>query len=159
MKQQYSAGIITYTINNEHNILYLLLRYGAGHWDFPKGKIEQGETKQDAALRELMEETGLTAEIDNNFEEEIKYIFTDFEALAKEQVLAKDGAQAGDKQLTQKTVYFFIGKATRTNVILSHEHTNYKWLLYKQAVDLLTYDNAKELLKKADQYIITQNNN
>ena len=41
MKHIYSAGIITYTIDNDI-ILYLLLRYGAGHWDLPKGKIESG---------------------------------------------------------------------------------------------------------------------
>lgn len=136
MKQQHSAGIITYTLDDNNEILYLLLRYGAGHWDLPKGKIESGETKQEAALRELMEETGLTADIDNNFEETITYIFTEC-----------------DKQLTQKTVYFFTGKATSTKVILSHEHTDYTWLPYEQALELLTYDNAKNLLEKADRYI------
>jgi len=143
MKQIHSAGIITYTTDNNETILYLLLRYGAGHWDLPKGKIESGETKQEAALRELMEETGLTAELDNDFEETIGYIFTDY-----------------DKQLAQKTAYFFIGRATNKNVKLSDEHTDYKWLPYKDALEQLTYDNAKTLLKKAHKHIIaTQKNN
>ena len=137
MKHIHSAGIITYTIDND-KILYLLLRYGAGHWDLPKGKIENGETKQEAALRELMEETGLTVELDNNFEETIGYIFTDH-----------------DKQLAQKTAYFFVGRATNTNVTLSHEHTDFKWLPYKDALEQLTYDNAKTLLKKANKHIIS----
>ena len=137
MKQIHSAGIITYTTDNDETILYLLLRYGAGHWDLPKGKIEPGETKQEAALRELMEETGLTAELDKGFEKEIKYIFTDY-----------------DKQLAQKTAYFFVGRATSNAVKLSDEHTDYKWLPYKDALKQLTYDNAKTLLKKAHKYII-----
>ncbi|HLW73073.1 MAG TPA: NUDIX domain-containing protein [Candidatus Babeliales bacterium] len=140
MKQLYSAGIITYTTDDD-TILYLLLRYGAGHWDLPKGKIEPGETKEEAALRELMEETGLTAVINENFEESVHYIFTDY-----------------DKQLAQKTAYFFVGKATDKHVKLSHEHTDFKWLPYKDAVEQLTYDNAKRLLKKAHKYIMTYPN-
>jgi bis(5'-nucleosidyl)-tetraphosphatase len=138
MKQLHSAGIITY-IEEHDGILYLILQYGAGHWDFPKGKIEEGETKQEAALRELMEETGLTAEIDDTFEETFQYVFTDY-----------------DGQLAQKTVYFFVGKANSRDVKLSDEHIDYTWLSYKDAVEQLTYDNAKELLKKADGYIQKQ---
>ena len=113
------------------------MHYGAGHWDFPKGKIEPGETKQEAALRELMEETKLTAQLDDNFEETIQYIFTDY-----------------DKKLAQKMVYFFIGKATSSQVKLSHEHTDYTWLPYNDALKQLTYDNARTLLKKANKHII-----
>ena len=72
MEQVYSAGIITYTTDNDH-IEYLLLHYRDGHWDFPKGKLEPRETKQEAAHRELYEETGLTAELDNDFEETFSY--------------------------------------------------------------------------------------
>ena len=160
MKHQYSAGIIIY--KKEHDtILYLLLRYGAGHWDFPKGKIEAGETKQEAALRELKEETNLTAHIDDNFEETIHYIFTDYmseEALRKSsEALREGGAKSDDKKVTKKTVYFFTGQATLTNVTLSHEHTDFAWLPYKDALQLLTYDNAKELLKKANKHNLLTN--
>src|SRR5579863_9043997 len=112
MKHLFSAGIIIYRIENEQ-IEYLLLQYGAGHWDFAKGKIEKDETKKEAALRELHEETGLTAHIEPNFEETFSYIFHDY-----------------DKQLAQKTIHFFVGKATHHKVILSHEHTDYVWLPY-----------------------------
>ena len=43
----------------------LLLRHssvssrGGGHWDFPKGHIDDGETEIQTALRELEEETGI----------------------------------------------------------------------------------------------------
>ena len=134
MKQIHSAGVIIYTIKN-NTILYLILQYGAGHWDLPKGKIEKEETKQEAALRELMEETGLTAELNNGFEETIHYIFTDY-----------------DKQLAQKTVYFFTGHATSTDVKLSDEHTAFKWLPYNDALEQLTYDNAKKVVKKANKH-------
>jgi mutator protein MutT len=133
MKHQYSAGIIIYKKEND-TILYLLLKYIGGHWDFPKGKMEPGETKQQAALRELKEETNLTAQIDDNFEETIQYVFM------------------YNREKTTKTVYFFTGQALTTDVKLSHEHTDYAWLPYQNALEQLTYDNAKEILNLADQY-------
>lgn len=138
MKQQHSAGIIVYK-KEDDTILYLLLRYSAGHWDFPKGKIESGETKEEAALRELKEETNLRAQIDDNFEETIGYIFW------------------YDKQLTQKTVYFFTGQATSNDIQLSDEHTDFAWLPYKEALERLTYDNAKGLLKKINNQNLLTN--
>jgi bis(5'-nucleosidyl)-tetraphosphatase len=135
MKQQYSAGIIIYT-KKDSTILYLLLRYGSGHWDFPKGKIEAGETKQEAALRELKEETNLTAQIDDNFEKTIQYVFTDY--ISKEAIT--------------KTVYFFTGHALTTDVKLSHEHTDFTWLPYQEAVAKLAYNNAKEILIAANTH-------
>ena len=135
MEHVHSAGIIVYrTINDIPE--YLLLQYGAGHWDFAKGKMEQGETKEQAALRELQEETGLSARIEADFEESFSYIFHNY-----------------DKKLAQKTVYFFVGPATTTAVTLSNEHIDYAWLPYKKALKQLTYDNAKKVLKKAHKYI------
>ena len=61
MKAVQSAGIVVYYQENKH-IEYLVLQYAAGHWDFEKGHIETGETKEEAAKRELMEEAGLQAE-------------------------------------------------------------------------------------------------
>jgi len=149
MKHVYSAGIIVYT--KESNIvLYLLLKYGAGHWDFPKGKIEKGETKQQAALRELKEETNLTAQIDDSFEETIEYVFIDY-------LSSEASAKEGDKNIAKKTAYFFTGQALTTDVKLSHEHTDFTWLPYKDALEQLTYDNAKEILKKANQHILLTN--
>jgi len=132
----YSAGIITYIIKNKEP-LYLLLHYTAGHWEFPKGTMEPGENKQETANRELYEETGLTASIDDDFEESIQYFFV-----------------THDKQKVLKTVYFFTGKANTDVVTLSHEHVDFIWLPYKEALNQLTYDRSKPLLKKAHKHII-----
>ncbi len=136
MKREYSAGIIVYF---EHKKCreYLLLHYQSGHWDFPKGHIEKDETKQQAALRELKEETMLNASLIEGFEESFSY----FHHLPQ------------TKELSHKTVSFFIGKATSKDVTLSHEHIGYAWLPFDQAFEQLTYDNAKELLKKANHFL------
>lgn len=37
----------------------ILMIHRRGHWDLPKGKLESGEKKWEAAIREVMEETGI----------------------------------------------------------------------------------------------------
>jgi len=135
MSHVYSAGIITYYIDSDQ-VLYLLLHHTAGHWDFPKGTMENNETKQEAAIRELYEETGLTSSVDNNFEEISNYTYT-----------------THLNQSVPKTVYFFTGVVTTKEVILSHEHINYAWLNFASALDQLTHERSKILLKKAHNYI------
>jgi bis(5'-nucleosidyl)-tetraphosphatase len=135
MKQQFSAGIVTYTRTNGE-LEYLLLHYIAGHWDLPKGKIEQGETKEEAAQRELKEETRLTAVIDEGFEEHQTYFFT-----------------APDGTFIQKTVYFFVGHASSKHVALSSEHAGFRWLPFDQAIKHLTFKTTQEIVKKAHVFL------
>ena len=136
MIREFSAGIIIF-YEEKKKKEYLLLHYQSGHWDFPKGHIEKGESKQVAALRELKEETGLDATILDGFEESFEY----WHRLPETQEIA------------HKTVYFFIGQTTSKDVVLSHEHIGFKWLSFKEAMKQLTYDNAREVLKKADVFL------
>jgi len=134
MKKIFSAGLVLFRMV-EGERFYLLLHYPHGHWDLPKGKIEEGESKQEAALRELKEETGLDAQILDGFEEQISYIFRERD------------------ELIEKTVYFMIGQTESEEIKLSHEHVDFAWLPYNQAEGQLTFANAKEILKKSDLFI------
>lgn len=135
MKKYISTGVIVYRILNGQ-LEYLLLHYLAGHWDFPKGKMEPGETYQETALRELYEEAGISAHIQPDFQESFTYTFHDY-----------DGAMA------TKTVHWFLGEAISDEIILSSEHTNSVWLPYQETYDKLTHTNAKLLLKKATVFL------
>jgi 8-oxo-dGTP pyrophosphatase MutT (NUDIX family) len=135
IKQQYSAGVVVYRSNHDGRI-YLLLHYPHGHWDLPKGKMEPGESQQQAALRELFEETGIqNAVLHEGFIISISYMFSQ------------------GKQLVRKTVYYFIAKTTSDQVTLSEEHIGHAWLPYEQAIEQLTFANAKEVLGKAEQFL------
>ncbi len=137
MNFEFSAGVVVY-IQTEQGREYLLLHYEAGHWDFPKGHIEQGETKHEAALRELQEETGIAdITIIDHFEDSFTYFFKN----PQTHVLIK------------KTVYFFIGRSSSKQVTLSDEHVGYEWLPYERAHEQLTYKNAKELLANVDEFL------
>lgn len=61
-----SAGIIVFR-NHGEELQVLMIRYGQNHFSFPKGHIESGESKEDAALRETLEETGVCASIIPDF--------------------------------------------------------------------------------------------
>lgn len=139
MQQLFSAGIIIYRCAANGSIEYLVLRHAPqGHWDFPKGGIEAGENKRQAAHRELMEEAGVEADIDEGFEQSLSYIFT-----------RREGNAA------HKTVTFFVGKACSENVRLSDEHDDYAWLTYEDACKRLTYEVARVMLGHAHNFLQT----
>jgi 8-oxo-dGTP pyrophosphatase MutT (NUDIX family) len=133
LKKERSAGVVVYMEKPDGNH-FLLLNYPTGHWDFVKGKIEQGETLHQTAVRETKEETGISdLEFVEGFEEKINYNFQ-FEG-----------------ELIQKEVVFFLGKTKTHTINVSHEHLDYTWLDYENALEKVTYQNAKNILSKANK--------
>lgn len=131
MIEETSAGIVLFRRENDR-ILFLLLHYPSGHWDFVKGKMEKGETPHETAIRETKEETGITdVTFLDNFEEWIQYNFQ-FEG-----------------ELVNKKVVFFLAETKSKDVEISHEHLDYTWMDYLTAMDKTTFDNAKTVLTKA----------
>lgn len=120
---------------------YLVLHYEAGHWDFPKGHLEEGETEEVAARREIFEETGLRVNgFVPGYREQTSFWFWSYPEVP-----------GGKSRRTKKVVTFFLAETENRDVRLSHEHTGYVWLPYKEAIQLVTYENAKNLLKKAER--------
>jgi bis(5'-nucleosidyl)-tetraphosphatase len=139
MRHLESAGIIVYRKNNS-DISYLLLQYLHGHWDFVKGKLEPGENRREAALRELQEETGITVvTLEPNFSKSLSYVYTE-----------RDGI------VTKKTVHFFVGRVTDTHITLSSEHVDYTWLPLEDALQQLTFKNARDVLTAAHEFILSK---
>ena len=130
-----SCGIVTFReIGTERE--YLVLKYPGGHLDFPKGHIEEGETEHETATRELVEETGIKdVEYVDGFREEIAYRYN------------KKGTPS------HKLVVFFLGKTDAKDCVMSFEHLDYYWLPYDAAYNKTTFDNAKRLLKKAEELL------
>ena len=89
MKHEKSCGIVVFKDNK-----ILLVHHNLGHWGMPKGHVELGETDIDAAMREVFEETGISAYIIDGFKEKITYC-------------PRDGVE--------KDVYFFVGVPNDNN--------------------------------------------
>ena len=135
MKEAISSGVILF--NDNGNVRqYLLLNYPTGHWDFIKGGMEDGENPRQTSIREAKEETGITdIEFIDGYEEKIEYFF-----------------RANNHDIHKKVI-FFLANTNSINVKLSHEHLNFIWLDYENALKKLTYDNAVNLLKKSEQFL------
>ena len=131
MIEETSAGIILFR-KEDSKILFLLLHYPSGHWDFIKGKMEEGESTHETAVREAKEETGITdITFLENFEEWIKY---DFQYQG---------------ELVHKEVVFFLAETKTKEVMISHEHLDYTWMDYNTSMEKTTFDNAKTVLTRA----------
>lgn len=137
MKKEQSAGIVIYYRNPDNGkFYYLLLHYIGGHWDLPKGKVEAGESLEQAAMREVQEETGLIVTPISNFSQTISYYF-------------RDPSHA----LIDKDVTFFVGEVYDRTIRISHEHQGYEWLEIGPALSRLTYNNARNLLSMVNQFV------
>ena len=128
-----SAGVIVYRCTNTQRE-YLLIRNRKGHWDFPKGKQEPGETTVHTALRELREETGLVIEHITGPLSPISWIFKE------------------NSILYQKLGILYLGcVALDAEVHLSSEHTDFAWLTYAEAMKRLQHETSRRLLTEAHQ--------
>ena len=135
VRHERSAGILVYR-GTRDDPQFLLLDYGR-HWDYPKGHVEKGEDDQTAAIRELQEETGIAAiELEDGFKHEMTYFF-----------------RHKKKGLVRKTVVFFLGRTATKEITLSDEHVGATFLPYEQALQRVTYPNAREALKQAKAFL------
>ena len=137
MRKETSAGAVLLCDTSGKNE-FLLLNYPQGHWDFIKGKMEKNETPHETALRETKEETGISnIEFIDGFEENIEYDFK----FKREDV--------------HKKVIFFIAKTDTKKIRLSHEHNDYLWLGYNDALKKTTYQGSKNVLIKANEFLLS----
>ena len=137
IKQDYSYGIVPVRKNPagelEFLVIYQYSWIGDHHyWIFPKGHAEGEEDPQQAALRELTEETGLSATIRD---EQVFFIRYEFR---------------NQEDLIQKEVHFFIGwiEGEQPLTFQPEEVSDAIWLPYQAAHERLSNENAKQLLQK-----------
>lgn len=147
MPRENSAGAIIFRMVDgvPH---YLLLHYPSGHWEFAKGHIEPGESVEQTIIREAEEETGIKdLQITPGFKENSKYFFRKSYGLKGE---AKKKAP-----WVFKLVIFMLAKTETQDVKISKEHIGFAWLPIEEAVKKITFKNARALLQKAHDYIIS----
>ena len=131
-----SCGAIVYKEENGE-LKFLLVHQNNGNYSFPKGHMEEGESELETTLREIKEETNLDVEVDTNFRYEISYFME-------------------HKNVWKDAVYFVATPKTFDLKNQEGEITECVWNNYEKTMELLSFDNIKEVFEKA--YIYIQNN-
>lgn len=123
MKKEKSCGAVI--IQNDK---VLMVKEVVGHWGLPKGHVEENETEIQTAIREVKEETNLDVILDENKRYVISYVT--------------------DKGVDKEVVYFVAESVSGELTRQESEIDIAKWVPISEAVDTITYDNAKEMLAK-----------
>jgi 8-oxo-dGTP pyrophosphatase MutT (NUDIX family) len=133
MKYEKSCGAIVYRKYHGNLQILLIKHVNSGHWSFPKGHVENGETEEETARREIMEETNVDVTIDTTFRETVSY---------------------SPKKDTSKVVVYFLARAKSFSYIPKlDEISEVKWVDIDLARNILTYDNDKSIVTKAKSAI------
>lgn len=134
--REVSAGGVVYRVEDGRP-LFLLIRDSYRNWGFPKGHLEKHELPEAAALREVAEETGLT---DLVMRGELSTIDWHFRFRGK---------------LIHKICHFFLMESEKANTSPQREEgiTACKWVPIDEALALISYANAREVLQRAAEMV------
>lgn len=129
-----SCGFIVYKEENNKNF-YLIIKSHNGDVGFPKGHMEPGENELQTAIRELKEETGIDVDTIHDFRYQIEYPLPRVPDAMKQ------------------TVYF-LGKCASDDIIIQEtEVASAEFVTYDKAIEKLTFEETKNMLKKANDII------
>jgi 8-oxo-dGTP pyrophosphatase MutT (NUDIX family) len=134
-----SAGGIVYRMQ-DGVAFFLLIRDSYRNWGFPKGHLEEGEAPQEAAVREVAEETGLVELRVDGAIETIDWFFR-FRG-----------------KLVHKVCHFYLMRTrhARTNPQREEGITACRWARFDDATRLISYANARAVLVRAHEMVLAE---
>lgn len=134
-----SVGAVVFREERDRR-LYLLLHYPSGHFDFPKGHIESGETEEMTLRRETEEETGIRDLKVFPQRTSIRYFYVAKGNEREKRLRNKRGIWIF------KQVHFYPAQTGEREIKISHEHIGSVWLPYEAALAKVTFENARRIL-------------
>ena len=126
-KKEKSCGVVVFDDNK-----VLLVLHNNGHWGMPKGHVEENETEEETAIREVLEETNINTKIIPGFRKVITY---------------------SPKENTMKDVVYFVGEPISINLKPQEEEVNeVRFVNVEEASNLITYEEDRSVYEKALKY-------
>lgn len=144
-KRDSSAGVIVFHRDGGGCRFLLVLSRQTKRplWEFPKGGIDPGESVEDAAFRELREETGLDradVRVVEGFRASERYRFT-----------VPSGA---GRTVIIKQVTYFLAEARRTDVVVAEaEAMDHGWFEPREAIRRVRYRDRRRILRRAAELV------
>jgi len=134
--EETSAGGVVFRRNGAQPS-FLLIRDSYRNWGLPKGHLEAGEEADEAALREVAEETGLSDLVLHGPIQEIDWFFR------------------FRRRLIHKTCVFFLMESASGDACPQRDEgiTACRWLPFEAALKAVSYANAREVLNRAGQLL------
>lgn len=121
-----SCGVLPYRLFEGQREYLLVFEQFSQCWSLPKGHMEPGETEEQTALRELLEETGLTAELNTRISASVEYaVFS----------------------VARKQVVFFPGLVSGTPRVREGEIERFRWVKAQQLADYLFPDTVQACME------------
>eukprot|EP00123_Amoebidium_parasiticum_P020119 comp42207_c0_seq1/m.47455 comp42207_c0_seq1/g.47455 ORF comp42207_c0_seq1/g.47455 comp42207_c0_seq1/m.47455 type:complete len:162 (-) comp42207_c0_seq1:411-896(-) len=145
LERDYAYGVVPFCVEDKH-AFYLLVKHHAGHWGFPKGHAEAGETNIACALREFEEETGI-AGTEVNLHENIIF--------SSRYVCEKYRKRWGETRRLDKSVVLYLGRLAGKVAARRQEKeiSELGWFEHKTAKGLLTHADDKRILDEAEEAV------
>ena len=129
-----SCGGIIYKKEKEFVKILLVKHTNGGHWSFPKGHVEEGETEVETALREIKEETNLDVKINEKYRYTISY---------------------SPKKEVEKEVVYFLCKFEDGEIDKQEDEIlDIEWVDINDAHNYFIYKNDIEILEKVKSIIL-----
>ncbi|HEY2896719.1 MAG TPA: NUDIX hydrolase [Gemmatimonadaceae bacterium] len=134
--REVSAGGVVYRVEGGRP-LFLLIRDSYRNWGFPKGHLEKRELPEAAALREVSEETGLG------------------DLVVRAELATIDWHFRFRGKLIHKICHFFLMESENGATSPQREEgiTACKWVPIDEALTLISYANAREVLQRAAEMV------
>ena len=120
-----AGGIVTRVTDKGRTRVLLVHRPAYDDWSFPKGKVDSGETEKQAAVREVLEETGVDVELGEELGT-VEYV---------------------DPNGTRKIVRYWAMESLGGEFTTNSEVDEIKWMSRRKALDVLSHERDRALLR------------
>lgn len=132
MRKEKSCGALVVRRGKDESEI-LLIKHNGGHWAFPKGHVEAGETEEQTALREVQEETGLVVKLDARYREMVTF--------------------SPAPRTMKDVIYFAATVVSGTETPQLSEVSDVRWVPFSKAERYITFENDRNLFHKMKSFV------